>query len=194
MKIVSVTICLTGLGLLAACSEEPPPVSTEKLMANPRLLEATVVRCGQNRAEMKYVADCMNARDAVNRLERAEERERRAALEQQSERKRQALRQTQEAAAAARRRAEEERRRREEAAYLGLFEETPAANVAEESDRNGALNSEPVPAGNAPTADFESAPEPEEELPVAEELPAEPGSDLEAIREELKRRQQSPNN
>jgi len=194
MKMVRVTICLSGLGLLAACSEEPPPVSIEELMENPRLLEATVVRCGQNRAEMKYVVECVNARDAVNRIERAEERERRAALEEQSERKRQALRQTQEAAAAARRRAEEERRRREEAAYLGLFEETPAANVAEQSDRNGPINSAPVPAGNAPTADFEPAAEPEEELPVTEELPAEPGSDLEAIREELKRRQQSPNN
>ena len=190
MKIVCITICLSGLGLLAACSEEPPPVSVEELMENPRLLEATMVRCGQNRAEMKYVAECVNARDAVNRLERAEERERRATLEQQSERKRQALRQTQEAAAAARRRAEEERRRREEAEYLGLFDETPADNVAEQSDRIEPTDSAPVPASNAPTADFEPAPEPEEELPVA----AEPGSDLEAIREELKRRQQSPKN
>ena len=99
MKIVRVTTCLIGLGCLAACSEPPPAVSVAEFMENPRLLEATMVRCGQNRSEMKYEAECVNARDAINRLERAEERARRAELEAQSERKRQALRRTQEAAA-----------------------------------------------------------------------------------------------
>ena len=123
MKIVRVTICMSGLAIMAGCSEPPPPVSVTEFMENPRLLEATMVRCGQNRSEMKYESECVNAREAVNRLEIVAERERRQQLEAQSERKRQALRRTQEAAAAARRRSEEERRRREEAEYLGLFDD-----------------------------------------------------------------------
>ncbi|MDH5345232.1 MAG: EexN family lipoprotein, partial [Gammaproteobacteria bacterium] len=102
MRIVRVTVSLAGL-LLAACSEPPPPVTVAEFTQNPRLLEATMVRCGQNRTEMKYEAECVNAREAVNRLERAAEQERRIQLEAQSDRKRQSLRRTQEAAAAARR-------------------------------------------------------------------------------------------
>ncbi len=74
MKIVRVTIPLISVLALGACSEPPPPVSVEEFMENPRLLEATMVRCGQNRSEMKYETDCVNARDAINRLERAEDR------------------------------------------------------------------------------------------------------------------------
>jgi phosphotransferase system HPr-like phosphotransfer protein len=109
----------------------------EQLMQNPRLLEATMVRCGQNRTEMKYETECVNARDAVNRLQRAADRERRVQLEAESERKRQALRQTQEAVAAARRRSDEERRRREEDEYLGIFEETPQRQSGEVSSAAG---------------------------------------------------------
>jgi len=183
MKIVRVTIWMSGVVLLAACAEPPPPVSVADFMENPRLLEATMVRCGQNRTEMKYESECVNAREAVNRLGRAAERERRQQLEAQSERKREALRRTQEAAAAARRRAEEERRRREEAEYLGLFENgAPAAPPPATVD--------PVPASNAPTVDIDPAPPAPAEEPVAvpmNEPPAEP-SDLNAIREELRRR------
>jgi hypothetical protein len=182
MNNVRVTICVSGLALLAACAEPPPPVSVTDFMENPRLLEATMVRCGKNRSEMKYESECVNAREAVNRLERAAERERRQQLEAQSERKRQALRRTQEAAAAARRRAEEERRRREEAEYLGLFDdaETPAPAAADPEQ----------PAGNAPPADSEPAPPQVMEESASEpvsEPPSEPG-DLGAIREELRRR------
>jgi hypothetical protein len=181
MKIGRVTIWMSGLVALAVCAEPPPPVSVVEFMENPRLLEATMVRCGQNRTEMKYESECVNAREAVNRLERAAERDRRQQLEAQSERKRQALRRTQEAAAAARRRAEEERRRREEAEYLGLFEDggTPSPPPAV---------TEPVPAGNAPSVDLEPAPPAEEpaEVPVSEP-PAET-NDLNAVREELRRR------
>jgi hypothetical protein len=152
-------------------------------MENPRLLEATMVRCGQNRAEMKYEAECVNARDAINRMERAEERERRARLEAQSERKRQQLRATQEAAAAARRRAEEERRRREEAEYLGIFEDVPSGETATSPQSETVT---PPPA-NAPTAIVE--PVAEETLPPSVEAE---GGDLSAIREELRRRQEVP--
>ena len=49
-----------------------------------------MVRCSRNRAESKYDAECINARDAVRRIEAKEEAERRAALEESSERKRRA--------------------------------------------------------------------------------------------------------
>ena len=187
MRIVRVTICLFGLGALAACSEPPPPVSVAEFMENPRLLEATMVRCGQNRSEMKYEAECVNARDAVNRLERSEERARRAELEAQSERKRQALRRTQEAAAAARRRALEAQRRREEEEYLGIFDD-PNSTAQPEADAAATVSAPP----NAPTATVEPVPEPETEAveEVVEAPPQAPASDLDAVREELRRRQQ----
>lgn len=206
MRIVCVTICFSGLGLLVACSEPPPPVTVEQLMQNPRLLEATMVRCGQNRTEMKYETECVNARDAVNRLQRAADRERRVQLEAESERKRQALRQTQEAVAAARRRSDEERRRREEDEYLGIFEETPQRQSGEVSRQLSPADNAPPPANNAPVAEFEPAPVVEEEMteaappannaPVAEieSAPIEESSDLDAVREELRRRQQAPEN
>jgi len=145
-----------------------------------------MVRCGQNRSEMKYESDCVNARDAINRLERAEERARRAQLDAQSERKRQALRRTQEAAAAARRRAAETQREREEAEYLGIFEDvTPNSSVDQQA-------SMAPTSGNAPvaTVEVEPAPEPEIQEPEVEELPPET-TDLGQVREELRKRQQS---
>ena len=145
-----------------------------------------MVRCGQNRSEMKYEAECVNARDAVNRLERAEERERRARLEAQSERKRQQLRATQEAAAAARRAAEEERRRREEAEYLGLFEDATAGETAVSPQ-----NDTRQPPADSPAASVDPVVDDAEPVPGA--APAEPeGSDLSSIREELRRRQEVP--
>ena len=122
MKTSRLKSSLAGLVLLTACAKEPPPISTAEMMENPRLLEATMVRCSQNRSETKYEVECVNARDAANRLEARRKELRRAELEAQSERKRQALRRTQEAAAEARRRAQEAERLREEAEYLGVTE------------------------------------------------------------------------
>ena len=184
------------------------PTSVTEFMENPRLLEATMVRCSQNRSEMKYETECVNARDAINRIQRAEERERRATLEAQSERKRQALRATQEAAAAARRRAEEEQRRREEEAYLGMFESTPSGETTTAPDPGhgvapaNTVSSMPedppqgVPVPIQTTTPQTSAPQttsPETVEPAATDVvPAQPESDLDAIREELRRRQQTP--
>jgi len=186
MKILHKTSCFCGLMLLGACAEEPPPISAAEFMDNPRLLEATMVRCAQNRAESKYVAECVNAREAVNKIEATAERTRREGLEKQSERKRQALRRTQEAAAEARRRALDEQRRREEEEYL--FGDAPAGDVAAPE-----TSANPRPLGNAPSAVVEPAPElPSDTAPVVDDEPVEePGTDLGAIREELRRRQES---
>jgi hypothetical protein len=184
--------------VVLACSKEVPPRSVSEFVENPILLEATMVRCAQNRSQTKYDAECVNAREAVNRIAAIHDQARRAELEAQSEQKRQALRRTQEAAAEARRRAAEAQRRREEAAYLGQFDSPPpSTNPAIGTDQqNQAI---PVPSTNAPGAQL--APEPQDST-------SNPGSDptinngsgasapesatpadLEAIREELKRRQ-----
>ncbi len=152
-----------------------------------------MVRCGQNRSETKYLGDCVNARDAINRLEAREKAAQRAELEAQSERKRQALRRTQQAAAEARRRAVEERNLREQAEYLGVLEgEVPDGTVIR-GDTETAADAPPAVGGNAPGVEI-SPPEPESVDDSGADMQSDPGlgSDLESIREELKRRQEEP--
>jgi hypothetical protein len=193
MKHSKQIISVLGFLLLIACAEEVPPLSVTEFMEKPRQLEATMVRCAQNRSEMKYDAGCMNAREAVNRLASTEEPDRRQAMEAQSERKRRALRRNQEAAADARRRTLEAQRAREEAEYLGLFEQLPsAADSTQPSQQNG---QQLPPADVAPAAPQvqQSAPQPQESVPVIEPQDEAPvGSDLNAIREELRRRKDQP--
>ncbi len=187
------TLLLCALALLGACAKEPPPRTAEEFIDNPILLEAAVVRCSKNRAESKYDAECINAREAVKRIEAKEEAARRAALEESSERKRRALRRTQAAAAEARRRAAEMAKQRREAEYLAQFGELPP-----DADTSG---DEPLE-GNVPTADVPPAIDDESyagsgdiavpasdggNAPVVEAEP-EPASDLGSIRDELRRR------
>lgn len=199
---IAVLVC--SLVLLGACAEELPPVSVVEFMKNPRLLEATMVRCAQNRSETKYEVECVNARDAVNRLAAAEEQARRQQMEAQSERKRQALRRTQEAVAEARRRAMEAQRQQEEAEYLGLFDELPGNDKQQEQSQpepqyqqqqqqqqlpqrqqqqaardNGAILPPAAAVENTAGQD-----EPEADDQVA--------NDLQSIREELRRRREEP--
>jgi hypothetical protein len=177
--------------LLQACAEEPRPPSVDELLDNPIKLEAIMVRCSQNRSESRYEPDCVSARQAVAIIEAREERARRDALELQSERKREALRRTQEAVAEARRRAEAAERQREEAEYLAQFGELPPPPEDEptstlEANMPGAeLPKAEVETRPAPVVQ-ESAPRPDgSNAPVAE---APPASDLDAVRDELKRR------
>jgi hypothetical protein len=193
------------LSLLGACGKEPPPPTVAEFMEDPILLEATMVRCGQDRSATRYEAECINAQDAVDRIAAAREQERRKELEGESERKRQALRRAQEAAADARRRAQEAEKRREEAAYYGEFEPLPPKD-----DTSG---DEEPPAGQGESgapADPAETGLPDNSQPVppdgaAERVPviieSDPGmssqgeteapapTDLDAVREELKRRQ-----
>ena len=69
MKTLRLKFCLIGPLILTACAEEPPPPSVDEFLKNPRMLEAAMIRCGQNRSETKYLAECVNARDAINRME-----------------------------------------------------------------------------------------------------------------------------
>ena len=190
------TLTIIGTALVAGCAEEAPPRSVTEFVENPILLEATMVRCSQDRAATRYDAECVNARQAISQIAAKEEAAQRAGREARSESKRQALRRTQEAAAQARRRAAEAERVRVETEYLAQF----GVPMPPESERPGAepeVGNSPVAVlpevdseqplssaqGTAPAAtDGGNAPvsniEPEEDLP----------SDLESIRDELQRR------
>ena len=140
------TAFFVGIGILAGCAENaPPPRTVTEFVDNPILLEAAMVRCSRNRAETRYDAECINAREAVNLIQAEEEALRRAELEERSERKRKALRRTQQAAAEARRRAEEAERLRKEAEYLAQFGVLPPVEGEAETDAT-------LPEGNLPIA------------------------------------------
>ena len=193
MPAARLTLLISAGALLAACTEPPPPRSVDEFLQNPIMLEAALVRCAQNRSEMRYEAECVNAREANKQIAAREEAKRREEFEKQSERKRQALRRAQEAAATARRRAEEERRRQEEAEYLAQFGQLPP---------DAELASEDVAGGNEPMVDIPDEPEsppvdpnyaepanpPMDDASNAPGVVVEEPSDLEAVREELKRR------
>jgi hypothetical protein len=195
MTYKQLTICIGVAVLLGACPEPPPPRSVAEFLENPIVLEAALVRCAQNRSENRYVAECVNAREANKLVAAREEETRRAAFEQQSERKREALRRTQQAAAEARRRAAEAQKRREEAAYLAQFGDLPPP-VTEDSAPVDTGNvplavipeptEEPAPTGGSVYYDSDVAPQADaSNAPTAE---AEPPKDLDDIRDELRRR------
>jgi hypothetical protein len=191
-------ILLAGSVMAAACAPEEPPVrSVTEFVENPILLEAAMVRCSRERAESRYEQECINAREAVKRVQAKEEEAGRHELEARSERKRAALRRTRQAQAEALRRAEESERLREEAEYLAQFGVLPPTGESgdEESD---------LPEGNVPLAVVpETAPQETPSglsgdtlpavdggnAPVIEVAPAEDEQpDLETVREELQRR------
>jgi hypothetical protein len=134
----------------------------------------------------------------VSIIEAKDERARRDAFEAQSDRKREALRRTQRAAAEARRRSAEAERLRKEAAYLAQFGEPPPAPDGESAGDEAATNAPSMvipeagensdataaPVASPPASDGGNA-------PAAE---SEPASDLDAIREELRKRNEESGN
>ena len=192
------TMLLCGIALMAGCAEEKEPRSVNEFLNNSINLEAAVVRCARNRTESRYDAECINARQAVSIIEAKEERARRAAFDAESDRKREAFRRTQQAAAEARRRAEEAERMRKEAEYLAQFGELPPSDSGEAKLDGAAAN---APGMVIPEAEGDSG---ETLLPV-ESTPAldggnapvavaEPTSDLDAVRDELRKRNEESEN
>ena len=159
MKRKVASFCL--LSVLWGCGEEAPPHTVTEFMEDPILLEATMVRCAQDRAASRYEPECVNASEAVNRIAAARERGRREELEAESERKRQALRRAQQAAADVRRRAQEAQKRQEETDYFGEFDslppdheplrdEAPATGDGAESAGIGSADTESAPEAHPP--------------------------------------------
>lgn len=158
-----------------------------------------MVRCSQDRSKTRYDPECVNARQAVDRIQAKEEAAARAALEARSESKIEARRRTQAAAAEAARRADEERRRREEAEYLAQFGVSPDDDAsASEPMEEGNL-----PIANVPTAEateavsegisedsHDDAPVPTDtaQAPVPQVESEQEPTDLESVRDELRRR------
>lgn len=194
------TTVLLVAAFLAACSEKAPPARTvTEFVENPILLEAAMVRCSRDRRESRYDQECINAREAVNRIEAKEEETRRAELEARSEAKRRALRRMQEAQAEARRRAEEAERLRKEAEYLAQFGVLPPSDEGETGDDlpTGNVPIAVVPESNVDEQSSEAYGQPlssgdganapgvrTEPVEDAQEAP----TDLQGIREELRRR------
>lgn len=187
-----VRLILSGLScaLLAACAEEPMPPSVDEYVTDKILLDAAMARCSQNRATMKYEPECVNAREAADILARDEEAERRQQLEAESDRKRAALRRAQEAADEARRRAAEAARQREEAEYLAQFSNS-GEGVPPPEEAGAAVPAAAQPADQDST--YEQEPVAEYGAPIAEPaINTDTPGDLDAIREELRRRQETP--
>lgn len=120
-----------AFAFLVGCSEPLPPPSVAELLADPVLLDATMVRCLEQHDGTNYAPECISAREAAGQLALAAEQARQAELEAESARKREALRRAQEAADAARQQALALAEQRETAEYLGLL--PPAAVTAEAS-------------------------------------------------------------
>jgi hypothetical protein len=209
MTKLHITVLLLGVALLSACAKETPPRTVSEFRDDQLLLEAVLLRCTQNRAESRYEAECVNAREAVKLLEAEAEAKRREELDLLSERKRESLRRTQQAAAEARRRAAAAAQRRKEAEYLAQFGVPlpPEDHSVEALSGNqpGSVISPPgqgtaqsttgsdyaslPPASSAPTdtaSNTGAAPQPSPQTPAA--TPPPPAPDLNAVREELRRR------
>jgi hypothetical protein len=209
MNKISSPLLLCSALFVAGCSQEPPARTVQEFVDNPQFLEAAVVRCAQNRTETRYDAECVNARQAVSMVEAREERARRERLEAQSESKRDALRRTQQTAAAARRRAAEQEQLRKEAEYLAQFGALPPTAIESTEDELKAnvpgvvipTNDQPELKSNEPFYDDEP-PVVFDELIRDYQEPSQatdggnaPASesdeaDLDAVREELRRRQE----
>ncbi len=200
---------------VAACSEDRPARSVREFMDNPQFLEAAVVRCSQNRSESRYDAECINARQAISLIESREERARRDQLEEDSKAKRYALRRMQRAAAAARQQVSDNARLREEAEYLAQFGAVPPpAEEPElqqlEANSPGAVLPRPVQTQQTPAVvDAEDPPvifdEPvrayNDSVPASDggnaplmKSEPEPETDLNSVRDELRRRQEESSN
>ena len=187
------TVVLLASFLLACAQEEKPPISVGQFMDDPILLEAMVVRCAHDRSATKYDAECVNAREAGNRLASNDREDRRKDLEAQSARKRQALRRTQQAATEARRRAAEARRQREADEYLGIYEAMPNSDATAQDLNSGVVKTQQaqradLPPGNQPGVSVSPNIDkvPDDSLQV-------PPTDIDSVREELRRRQATSN-
>ncbi len=197
-KILPIKGCLALLAMaLGACAPEPEPRSVEDFLKDPIGLDATLERCNQRRGISKDDVECQHARSASKKLGAIELENRRAEAEAESQRKLEIIRRRNQAQAEAARRAQEEAAVREEEAYEAQFNDAELDSEPAPSHYESYEPHSSEPADNP--VDYESpsvepvvpALEPE---PLNEEIPetSAPG-DMDALREELKRRsEQAP--
>lgn len=121
--------------LAASCADEEPPPSVTRLLEDRILLEATMVRCAEDRLASRLDAACANAREAAELIGKAEEQAKREALEAESARKREALRRARDAAELRRQQQEEAERLSRELQEFGNF---PPPEGEGESSAEGA--------------------------------------------------------
>ena len=173
------------------CAEEPVPPTVDEFLADKILLDATMVRCAQDRSRTKYEAECVVAREAANVISREEEAEKRKLLEAQSQRRRAALRRAQEAADEARRRAAEAERLRRETEYLAQFESAEEGTALPQGDDASDSLTSGAAALQAGSVTEQTAEMPSVAGPAVQDTTTmqESGS-LESVREELRRRQE----
>jgi len=214
MSRICAPLLLCSVLIVQGCSSDQGAVrSVQEFLDNPIFLEAAVVRCSQNRTESRYDAECVNARQAVSIIEAREERARREQLEAESESKRDALRRTQAAAAEARRRVAEAEQLQREAEYLAQFGVTPPPPTQGDDPLKDNVPGAVIPAADLP-GQSPAPKQPDDTPPVIfeeparaaeESVPASDGGnapamqhdqaadvtqpDLDAVREELRRRQ-----
>ena len=188
------TLLLCGFSVLAGCAKEPPARTVTEFLESPILLEAAMVRCSQDRTKTRYDAECINARQAVARVQAKEEAADRAELDARSESKRRALRRTQAAVTEARRRAAESERLREEAEYLAQFGAAPpGTEAADDSLSEGNVPVAIVPEAEEEPNAVDASVAPQSAIdggdaPLVDSAVEPAASDLESIREELRRR------
>lgn len=197
---------VTSFGL-AGCSKAPPARTVTEFLDDPIGLEATLARCNEQRGKSRDEPECINAREANNRLAAAEQRDLKRNLELESQRKLDAVRRRNEATAEAGRMAEEAARRREELRYEQQFEDVPVESSA--GDGLSSVDESGAAPADLPSASRESAPQtPADDVIVSDpqsvpleapatesievlEPEADAPTDLNSLREELNRRNQT---
>ena len=107
---------LSAVAVLSACTNELPPTSVDEFVADRVLLDATLARCDLGSSDSFDDRNCVNARRAVERLWREQEKINAEFREKESERKLQWLREQHDREAAL----EEQRRLAEEQAEKQL--------------------------------------------------------------------------
>lgn len=151
---------LAAVVIVSACTKEIPPTSVEEFIADRVLLDSTLARCDLGRSDTFDDRNCVNARRAVERLWREQDKINVELRDQESERKVQQLREQRDREAALeerRRLAEEEaeRQRLYEGAEFGAVPEvssetleSPADTANQEPDEESAEESSPEDPGN----------------------------------------------
>lgn len=182
---------------ISGCSDGPPPRTVAEFLDDPIGLEATLSRCNADRSLTRDDPECINAREANNRMAAEDQRRLERDLERESQRKLDAIRRRNESAAIAARQAEEAAKAREEALYEQQFEIVPETERAPEDSSRSQPDSGPMePAETSVVPENpadEGAPEPVSDRPSEETLDSQAESDpsdLESLRQEMNRRNQ----